>query len=81
MAGDSEEVTKPVVETRAFIVRCVVKDAMGDLEAEFMDTVPAASGEDAKDYLAGWMADRGFTVDRWVMVGDLEQLRKVARNL
>lgn len=64
-----------------FVVRCNVKHAMGGAEEEFMDTIPAYDQDDAKDFVAGWMAERDFIVKKWLMVSDMENLSRVARNL
>lgn len=74
-----EQVKQP--ETKSFVVRCVVEHASEDLDVEFMDIVQAYNQEEAKDYLAGYMADKGFIVKKWLMVGDINRLRDIARNL
>lgn len=74
-----DQVKQP--ETKSFVIRCVVEHATEDLDAEFMDIVQAYNQEEAKDFLAGYMADRGFIVKRWLMVGDINRLRDLARNL
>ena len=79
--------TEPSVEeppeppTKQFIVRCEVEHAIKGVPIEFMDMVPAIDEEGAKDFVAGWMADKDYIVKRWIMVGDAEQLGRLARNL
>lgn len=72
---------KDLPETKNFVIRCVVEHASQDLDVEFMDIVQGYNQEDAKDFLSGWMADRGFMVKKWLMVGDIDRLRDLARNL
>lgn len=73
-----EEPTRPL---KQFVVRCEVQHAMGGDAIDFMDTVPAYDSEGAKDFVAGWMAEKDHIVKRWIMVGDAEQLGRLTRNL
>lgn len=76
----SEE-TKHQPQTKNFVVRCVLAHANEDLDIEFMDMVQGYNQEDAKDFVTGWMADKGFIVKKWLMVGNIDRLRDLARNL
>jgi len=76
-----EEEAKEEAEPKTFLVRCKAKHALGEPEVQIMDTVTAIDEEEAKDYVAGWFAERDFIVTKWLVVTDLERLVRVARNL
>lgn len=75
------KITEEKKKTKNFVIRCTVEDANQELKSDFMDTVQAYNQEDAKDFVVGWMAERGFIVKKWIMVGDIDKLRNLVRKL
>lgn len=70
-AEETEE--KPL---RNFLVRVEVEDLDGNNPNEIMDIVPAEDHQDARDYVVGWLAIRGYKVTRWHTLADADQIRR-----
>ncbi len=76
MNEDKEVEQSPLAN---FLVRCEVEDLDGNNSNEIMDIVRARGIQDAKDYVVGWLAIRGFTVKKWNAVANADKLRQLMR--
>ena len=48
---------------------------------EIVDLVHGDSPEDVKDYVTGWLAERMKQVKEFKVVSDIDNLRRIAKNL
>lgn len=75
-----EEEVEP--ETKQFVVSCKVVPAVPDgIILDVLDVVTAKNEEEAKDYVAGIIADLNYVVEKWHVVTEAKVLRDTAGAL
>ena len=75
LASPEKEIVEEKELVKSFLIRCKVQHVVSGEKDVFLDVVDASNAEDAKDVVAGRLADYDYAVIDWEFVRDADSLR------